>query len=32
MINPLTGKAELKNTFFQKVGDDVCAVGAYEAP
>jgi hypothetical protein len=32
MINPVTHKVETKNAFFQKVGDDVCAVGAYEAP
>lgn len=31
MINPLTKSVESKTTFFQKVGDDVCAVGAYGA-
>ena len=31
MINPLTKKVEKKNTVFQKVGEDVCAVGAYDA-
>lgn len=31
MINPLTNKVQSKNTFFQKVGDDVCAVGSYGA-
>ena len=29
MVNPISSKVERKNTFFQKVGDDVCAVGAY---
>ena len=29
MINPISSKVEQKNAFFQKVGDDVCAVGAY---
>ncbi|PYX93747.1 MAG: Cache domain family protein [Acidobacteria bacterium] len=28
-INPVTHKMEPKITFFQKVGDDVCGVGAY---
>ena len=28
-INPITHKTEPKITFFQKVGDDVCGVGAY---
>jgi cytochrome c len=32
MINPPTNKLEKKDSFFQKVGDDVCVVGAYEAP
>jgi cytochrome c len=32
MINPLTNKLEKKSSFFQKVGDDVCVVGAYDAP
>lgn len=31
MINPLTNRVQSKNSFFQKVGDDVCAVGAYGA-
>ena len=29
MLNPTTNKTELKTTFVQKVGDDVCGVGAY---
>lgn len=29
MINPVSGKTEPKITFGQKVGDDVCGVGAY---
>jgi len=29
MANPLTNKVEMKHTYFQKAGDDVCAVGAY---
>jgi cytochrome c len=29
MVNPISSKVEQKNTFFEKVGDDVCAVGAY---
>ncbi|HEY7615186.1 MAG TPA: cache domain-containing protein [Terriglobales bacterium] len=28
-LNPLTRKVEPKITFFQKAGDDVCGVGAY---
>lgn len=28
-VNPLTHKTEPKITFFQKAGDDVCGVGAY---
>jgi len=28
-INPVTHKMEPKITFFQKAGDDVCGVGAY---
>ena len=32
MINPVTKKVERKTTLFQKVGEDVCAVGAYGAP
>lgn len=28
-LNPLTRKLEPKITFFQKAGDDVCGVGAY---
>ncbi|HVN80152.1 MAG TPA: cache domain-containing protein [Terriglobia bacterium] len=30
MLNPVTKKVEPKKTFFRKVGEDVCAVGAYE--
>jgi len=29
LINPTSGKLEPKITFVQKVGDDVCGVGAY---
>ena len=29
MRNPMTGKVERKVGFFQKIGDDVCGVGAY---
>jgi signal transduction histidine kinase len=29
MRNPITNKVERKVGFFQKVGDDVCGVGAY---
>jgi len=29
MLNPISNKFERKNSFFLKVGDDVCAVGAY---
>lgn len=29
MINPVSHKTEPKITFWQKVGDDVCGVGAY---
>jgi hypothetical protein len=29
MMNPLTQRVEKKTSFFQKVGSDVCAVGAY---
>lgn len=29
MINPVSGKFEPKITFGQKVGEDVCGVGAY---
>ena len=29
MLNPLTHQVEPKITFFQKVGDDACGVGAY---
>lgn len=29
MINPVSKQVERKSAFFQKVGDDVCAVGAY---
>jgi hypothetical protein len=29
MLNPTTKKVESKTSFFQKVGDDVCVVGAY---
>jgi hypothetical protein len=32
MLNPVTKKAEMKTSYVQKVGDDVCAVGAYAAP
>lgn len=32
MINPVSKALELKTSFFQKVGDDVCAVGAYRTP
>jgi hypothetical protein len=32
MTNPLNGKIEPKVIFAQKVGDDVCGVGAYTAP
>ena len=28
-MNPLTGKTEPKISFVQKVGEDICAVGAY---
>ena len=28
-VNPVTHKTEPKITFFQKAGDDVCGVGAY---
>lgn len=28
-INPVSGNTEPKIFFFQKVGDDVCGVGAY---
>jgi hypothetical protein len=28
MIDPVSGKVERKITFFQKIGDDVCGVGA----
>ena len=31
-LNPLSHKTEDKVSFVQKVGDDVCAVGAYAAP
>ena len=30
-LNPATGKAEPKITFFAKVGTDICGVGAYDA-
>ena len=29
-INPVTGKMEPKISFVQKVGEDVCGVGAYD--
>lgn len=29
-INPVTHKAEMKVSFVQKAGDDVCGVGAYK--
>ena len=29
-INPVSGKTEPKISFFQKVGNDVCGVGAYK--
>jgi len=29
-VNPVSGKIEPKVSFVQKVGDDVCLVGAYE--
>ena len=29
LINPTSGKTERKETFAQKVGDDVCGVGVY---
>ena len=29
MINPMTGKPEIKTMYGQKVGEDVCGVGAY---
>lgn len=29
MLNPVTHQVEPKITFFQKVGDDACGVGAY---
>jgi hypothetical protein len=29
MVNPVSGKFEPKITFWQKLGDDVCGVGAY---
>jgi cytochrome c len=32
MLSPVSGKVEQKTAFFQKVGEDVCAVGAYGAP
>jgi hypothetical protein len=32
MINPVTKKVEKKTSVFQKVGEDVCLVGAYDAP
>jgi len=28
-VNPLTHNVELKTTFFARVGDDLCGVGAY---
>ncbi len=31
-INPVTHQMEPKITFFQKVGDDACGVGAYNPP
>lgn len=31
-LNPVTNKPEPKIAFVQKVGEDVCAVGAYNAP
>jgi cytochrome c len=31
MVNPLTHQIERKTSFFRKVGDDVCAVGVYQA-
>jgi signal transduction histidine kinase len=31
-LNPLTGKMEPKISFVQRVGDDVCGVGAYNPP
>lgn len=31
MVNPTTGKSELKTLFTMKLGDDVCGVGAYTA-
>jgi hypothetical protein len=31
-VNPVSGKMEPKVSFVQKVGTDVCGVGAYEAP
>jgi len=30
-LNPATNKIEQKTSYFQKAGDDVCAVGAYSA-
>jgi len=29
-VNPLSGKTEPKVTFFQRIGEDVCGVGAYQ--
>ncbi len=29
-INPVSGKTESKVSFVQKVGDDICGVGAYQ--
>jgi cytochrome c len=31
-LNPVTHKMEPKITFFQKAGEDVCGVGAYNSP
>lgn len=32
MANPVSKKIERKHSYIEKVGDDVCAVGAYTAP
>ncbi|MFL6211522.1 MAG: hypothetical protein ACJ74W_21920 [Pyrinomonadaceae bacterium] len=28
-VNPISGRVEPKVLFFQKVGEDICGVGAY---
>lgn len=32
MVNPVSKKTEKKHSYVEKVGDDVCAVGAYTTP